>query len=166
MADTYDIQTYLLDRANVHDTIFRMTLAFDNRTPSVLVDSVYTATVHIDYSSIMDKPAEDISSTSWAQSVDSMLSKYDSTQHTAIDLLIELPQPGTAPRPDTCSAIAYGNAWIYKRDAQGRPRAMVRRNGGRYEFELKRLSAAEAGGQNPWRISLQRVLLAFQDVGE
>ncbi|KAI5917641.1 hypothetical protein F4810DRAFT_695505 [Camillea tinctor] len=165
MAGTYDVQTYLLDRANIHDTIFRMTYAFDTRTFSVLVDSVYTPTVHIDYSSIMDRPAEDISSTSWAQNVDSLLAKHDSTQHSIADMLIELPQPGTAARPDTCSVVAYGNAWIYKRDAEGQLRTMVRRNGGRYEFELKRLDELEAKGQNPWRISLQRVLLTFQDVG-
>ncbi|KAI1504852.1 hypothetical protein F5X99DRAFT_329255 [Biscogniauxia marginata] len=171
MPGTYDIQTYLLDRANIHDTIFRMVLAFDTRSPTALVGSVYAPVVHIDYTQILGGSAKEISSSEWAKSLEPVLGQYDSTQHTVSDLLVELPQPGpagstsAAPRPDTCSVVAYANAWLYHRDSEGGPRVMVRRNGGRYELQLVRVTELEEKGQNPWRISKQKMILAYQDKG-
>ncbi|KAG9526715.1 hypothetical protein KCV07_g238, partial [Aureobasidium melanogenum] len=94
---------------------------------------------------------------------------YDTTQHTVHNFLIELPQPSSAnkegARPDSCIVYAHADGWFYNHNAEGRPRIMCRRNGGKYRLEVVRLKEKEEQGENPWRISKQRVELSWQDMG-
>ncbi|KAI1080832.1 hypothetical protein F5B20DRAFT_539114 [Whalleya microplaca] len=166
MIAAYDVQTYLLDRANIHDTIFRMIISFDTRQTSALVKSVYTPRPYIDYSEVLGGSPSEMSSEVWAKSLEPILGAFDSTQHTVQDLLIELPQPTSKKAiklPQTATVIAYAVAWLYRRDSEGQPRVMVRRNGARYELELVRVKELEEKGENPWRISKHKCIFTFQD---
>ncbi|KAI0005666.1 hypothetical protein F4779DRAFT_597888 [Xylariaceae sp. FL0662B] len=166
MVGAYDVQDYLLDRANIHDTIFRMILSFDTKTTKTLVTSVYTPRPYIDYSEVLGGSPQEMSSEVWAKSLDPVLDAFDSTQHTVQDLLIELPQPTTKKaikQPQSCNVIAYAVAWLYRRDSEGQPRVMVRRNGARYELEMVRVKELEEKGENPWRVSKHKLVFTFQD---
>ncbi|OCK74674.1 hypothetical protein K432DRAFT_310270, partial [Lepidopterella palustris CBS 459.81] len=67
--------------------------------------------------------------------------------------------------PDSCKVRAYAHGWFYKRDAEGQPYVMARRNGAGYKLELVRLKGKEEKGENPWRISALKVTLDWQDKG-
>ncbi|KAG9858932.1 hypothetical protein KCU98_g279, partial [Aureobasidium melanogenum] len=170
MATAYDVQTYLLDKSNIKDTVTRMMYAFDNNNSSLLIDQVYTPEIHLDYDTLLlgGKP-EIISSKAWADRLEHMHDAYDTTQHTVHNFLIELPQPSSAnndvARPDSCTVYAHADGWFYNRNVEGRPRIMCRRNGGKYRLEVVRLKDKEEQGENPWRIHKQRVELSWQDMG-
>ncbi|KAG9587540.1 hypothetical protein KCU77_g9047, partial [Aureobasidium melanogenum] len=134
MTAVYDVQTYLLDKSNIQDTVTRMMYAFDNKDSSLLIDQVYTPEIHLDYDNLLlgGKP-EVITSKAWADRLEHMHDAYDTTQHTVHNFLIELPQPSSAnkevARPDSCVVYAHADGWFYKCNAEGRPRIMCRRNG-------------------------------------
>ncbi|CAJ2500544.1 Uu.00g033970.m01.CDS01 [Anthostomella pinea] len=157
-ASGYDMAAYLLDRANIHDTIARMCLAFDTRQPDMLATHVYTPMVHIDYSQLLDSTAMDITREQWAASLEPVFDQWDSRQHVVQDMLIELPQPVGAKgggRLEKCSVVGIALAVAI----------VLQRNGGRYEFEMVRLKELEGRGENPWRISSQKVVMTYQEIG-
>ncbi|KAK7917765.1 hypothetical protein PG985_011373 [Apiospora marii] len=191
MDASYTITRCLLDKENIRDTVFRMVrhpllmlsitgtardmsltvfrqmFAFDERDSEALVKSVYAPEVTINYdATLLGRGAEDMSSREWARRLEHLHDRYDTTQHIVHNLLVELPQPdskGTVRRPGSCKVFAYAHGIFYKRDAEGRPTIMARRQGGHYDLELVRMDVEEEEGVNPWRIKVQNVRLDWQD---
>ncbi|KAK6856614.1 hypothetical protein PG995_006801 [Apiospora arundinis] len=170
MAALYTIPSYLLDKENIRDTVLHMMFAYDERDSETLVNFVYTPEVTINYdTSLLGNGSEDMSSTEWAKRLEHLHDRFDTTQHIVHNLLVKLPQPcatGTGPRPESCKVVAYAHGIFYKRDDEGRPTIMARRQGGRYDLELVRLYLEEDSGENeinPWRIKVQNVRLDWQD---
>ncbi|KAJ5691616.1 hypothetical protein N7488_012351 [Penicillium malachiteum] len=163
MAATYDVQTYLLDRANIQDTIVRTMHLFDTGATAETINSVYTAEIHLDYDELLGFSPGVISSEAWAKRLDQIHTPFEETQHVIQNILIDLPQPtGSNPtRPDRCHVSAYAHGWFYNRDANKFPRLMARRQG---KLEMVRLKELEEKGGNPWRINKQQVRLSWQDL--
>ncbi|AEO71300.1 uncharacterized protein THITE_2058677 [Thermothielavioides terrestris NRRL 8126] len=167
MALPYDVQTYLLDKENIRDTVIRMMLAFDDRATSTLIDSVYAPEILVHYPRLLFDYQKKVSSEEWAKMLEPLLDEFDTTEHIVHNLLIELPQPGKpgTQRPNSCKARAYAHGLFYKFDAEGRPSVMARRQGGGYELELVRVKEKEEAGENPWRISELKASFHWQDRG-
>ncbi|XXH05972.1 hypothetical protein Hte_012416 [Hypoxylon texense] len=81
MATSYDVQTYLLDRANVHDTVARLTMNIDLKSYDGLASEVYAPQVVIDYTSMFGGKPMETTGKEWADSLKPMMSGFDSTQH-------------------------------------------------------------------------------------
>ncbi|KAI1075026.1 hypothetical protein F5B20DRAFT_561532 [Whalleya microplaca] len=161
MTAPYDIQTYLLDRANVHDTVTKNTLYYDIGSFEGLIKEVYAPQVVIDYTSLLGGQPVETTNSEWAKSLEPMMSSYDGTQHVVTGLLIELPQPVKgATRPDKCTVVANVNAHLYRKEAKGGP---IMHNGGRYKLDLVRLPELEEKGENPWRVSKQVTTASWLD---
>ncbi|KAH7027586.1 uncharacterized protein B0I36DRAFT_327418 [Microdochium trichocladiopsis] len=161
MAASYDIPTFLLDKVNIHDTITRMMLGYDDRDFDSLREKVYAPRILMDYSAILGTEPAETSRDDWLKFLDGATVGFDSTQHTAQDMLIELPQPNRgSARPKTVQVVAYVNAHMVKRDARGGP---MMHNGGRSYFELEHFQDIEDQGENPWRISQMRVRPAWEE---
>ncbi|KAJ9132019.1 hypothetical protein NKR23_g11492 [Pleurostoma richardsiae] len=159
MASAYSVTDYLLDKANIHDTVTKMPWYYDVKSEDGLTDEVYAPEVVIDYSKILGAEPYRMTGREWASLVQKLIQGFDSTQHVYGPLIIELPQPGSAPRPDKAKVLSQGNGHMVKKDARGGP---LIQNGGRAIFELVRLPELEAKGQNPWRISYQTVIVAWE----
>ncbi|KAI1138192.1 hypothetical protein F5Y05DRAFT_53398 [Hypoxylon sp. FL0543] len=161
MSASYDIQTYLLDRANVHDTVIRLTLNLDLKSYEGLVRDVYAPQVVIDYTSMFGGQPLETTNEEWARSLEPMMSAFDGTQHVVEGLLIELPQPVEgARRPDKCKVTANVNGHMCRKAARG---GHMMHNGGRYVLDLVRLPELEQKGENPWRISRHATVLSWED---
>ncbi|KAJ5741065.1 hypothetical protein N7493_000937 [Penicillium malachiteum] len=146
MAAAYDVPTYLLDRANIQETIVPTMHLFDTRATAETINSVYTPEIHLDYDQLPGFSLEVIS--------------YRNT-------LIDLPQPmgkNLTTHPNRCHVSAYAHGWFYNRDAERFPRLMVRRQGGKWKLELVRCKELEEEGESPWRINKQQVRLSWQDL--
>lgn len=98
MSASYDIETYLLDKANIQDTMVRMVSfhlpalrakhadplqmhSFDTRATSTLINLVYAPEVHLDYDPLLGGSPEVVSSEVWAKKLEHIHDPYDSTQH-------------------------------------------------------------------------------------
>ncbi|KAI1384151.1 uncharacterized protein F4822DRAFT_62599 [Hypoxylon trugodes] len=157
----YDIQTYLLDRANVHDTVTRLCLNLDLRSNEGLVNDVYASQVVIDYTSMFGGKPLETTSEEWATSLKPSMNRFDGQQHIVTGLLIKLPQPAKGvARPDKCSVVANVTGHLVRKAARGGP---IMHNGGRYVLDLVRLPELEQKGVNPWRISKQVTVLSWED---
>ncbi|KAK7743345.1 hypothetical protein SLS62_010668 [Diatrype stigma] len=168
MTSPYDIQTYLLDRANIHDTVTRMAICIDTRSTEGMVRDVYAPQVEIDYTSLLGGEPSRMTGEAWARSLEPMGEAFDSTQHVYTSFLIELPQPSSpssparnaSARPDSCTVVAYGCAHMTRKGAEGD--SMIH-NGGIVYFEVTRLGELEEQGKNPWRISKQRAVKIWEE---
>lgn len=166
MENTYTIEQYLLDRANINDTVVRMMHAFDSRVVADLVDLVYTPEILLDYDSRMGGRPRTTTSEEWATKVARLHAEDDFTQHLVYNILIELPRPTAkafVTLPETCVVRAYAHGLFYNQDEHGQPRIMTKRNGGDYTLELVRVADLEDRGENPWRIRKHKSRLAWQD---
>ncbi|KAJ5689704.1 hypothetical protein N7462_004096 [Penicillium macrosclerotiorum] len=81
MAKPYDVTTYLLDRANIQDTVVRTMHLFDTGATKETINSVYTQEIHLDYDRRLGFSPEVVSSESWAQRLGQIHKPYDETQH-------------------------------------------------------------------------------------
>ncbi|KAK8074102.1 hypothetical protein PG994_005001 [Apiospora phragmitis] len=138
----------LLDAMTLRATkAFKSMFAYDERDSEALVNSVYAPEVTINYdTSLLGKGAETMPNTEWAKRLEHLHDRFDTTQHIV-----------------QCKVSAYAHGIFYKRDAEGQPTIMARRQGGRYDPGLARLDAKEDLGANPWRIKVQNVRLDWQD---
>ncbi|KAI2626069.1 hypothetical protein GGS26DRAFT_563155 [Hypomontagnella submonticulosa] len=161
MAAPYDTQTYLLDRANVHDTVIKLTMNLDLRSFDGLVKEVYAPQVVIDYTSMFGGKPMETTNEEWAKSLEPMMAGFDAMQHIVMGLLIKLPQPtnGVA-RPDKCTVIANVTGHLFRRAARGGP---MMHNGGRYVLDLERFPELEKKGENPWRITVHKTDAIWED---
>ncbi|KAI0895507.1 hypothetical protein F4806DRAFT_84462 [Annulohypoxylon nitens] len=161
MAAPYDTLAYLLDRANVHDTVTRLGINLDLESREGLIKDVYAPQLTIDYTSMFGGSPTETTNEKWADDLDPMMKSFDGKQHLVTSVLIELPQPvnGVA-RPDKCRVIANVNGHLFRRAARGGP---MMHNGGRYVLDLVRLPELEKRGENPWRISRHEAVLSWED---
>ncbi|KAI1641373.1 hypothetical protein F4809DRAFT_636662 [Biscogniauxia mediterranea] len=161
MASSYDIQTWLLDRANIHDTVTRLTFHIDTKSVEGLINEVYAPNLVLDYTSMFGGEPQETTGNEWGQKVGSMMARYDETHHVVTGLLIQLPQPtNQAGRPDKCTVISNVTAHMVRRNVKGGP---IVHDGGRYILDLIRLPELEEKGENPWRISKQTFTAAWYD---
>ncbi|KAJ5715714.1 uncharacterized protein N7483_012895 [Penicillium malachiteum] len=152
MAATYDVQTYLLDRANIrHYRSDDAPIQFDTGATTETINSVYTTEIHLDYDQLLGFSPEVISSEAWAKRWIKFISRLKKRNMSSSEaqtpspgkkktmtpvknrnILIDLPQPtgnNLTTRPDRCHVSAYAHGWFYNRDANKFPRLMARRQG-------------------------------------
>ncbi len=77
----YDIPQYLLDRANIHDTVTKVPIFYDTGNLARLASEVYAAEVEIDYTSILGGTPFTISSKEWVERAGALLDGFAATQH-------------------------------------------------------------------------------------
>ncbi|KAK7967528.1 uncharacterized protein PG986_001805 [Apiospora aurea] len=185
----YTIQQYLLDRANIQDTVNKITLYYDTDNAPALADECYAPggddAVTIDYTSMFAGRPLTVSSRKWAADAVGMLRAFDAKQHVVTGLVIEqLPQPaipiinaaaaaGThvaVPSiPDSCTVVANVNGHIVRKAATAEAAesaefaSSLLHNGGRYEFDLVRVKELEEAGKNPWRVRKHKCILTWSD---
>ncbi|RYP32308.1 hypothetical protein DL767_005283 [Monosporascus sp. MG133] len=157
MGSPYDIQTYLLDRANIHDTLSRLPIYYDIKSTEGLIKDVFAPRVEVDYTSILGGQPTHTTGEEWGRTLQPMLEAFDATQHVYTNLLIELPQPGqNSVRPESCTVVAHGSAHMVRNGS-------LMHNGGLVYFEFVRLKDLEEKGLNPWRISKQKFEVAWEE---
>ncbi|KAH6847466.1 hypothetical protein B0I37DRAFT_145504 [Chaetomium sp. MPI-CAGE-AT-0009] len=152
----YDITQYLLDRANIHDTVTKVPLYYDTADLPSLLNNVYAPSIEIDYTSILGGAPFTVSRADWVDRVGGMLQAFASSQHVTSGIIAHLPQPGagvTRPEKVAVQAQVAGNM-VGKAEAGG----ALMQNGGLLEAELQWDAGLEAEGQNPWRISKYKVI--------
>ncbi|KAK2747482.1 hypothetical protein CKAH01_06659 [Colletotrichum kahawae] len=166
---TYDIQEYLLDRANIHDTITKLCHAYDTNSPTLLTTDVYTPRIRLDYAAFFGADAPSAADAAdWARSAIGALEGMTATQHLLAGIVAGLPQPSstststsaTVVRPETCRARANVMAALVREGARG---GALMQNGGYYEFELVRVRELEEQGKNPWRISFHKAVPTWEN---
>ncbi|KAH8204006.1 hypothetical protein TruAng_001817 [Truncatella angustata] len=140
MAPAYDIQTYLLDKSNIEDTIQKQVLYYDLKDVSLLEQEVYAPECIIDYTAMFGGEPWHTTSKDWAKEVVELTGTLDSAQHYL--------------SPETCTAIANGGAHMVRQEAEG---GQLLHNGGRQDYEVVRLPELEEQGENPWRIRTQKI---------
>ncbi|KAI2616064.1 hypothetical protein GGR54DRAFT_248279 [Hypoxylon sp. NC1633] len=159
MAATYDVQTYLLDKANIETTVNRLTINVDLEEWDNLISQVYAPEVVIDFTSLSGGKPHVTTNEAWVKGLLRKMKGFDSAQHIVTNLVIELPQPiKGARRPNKCIVHAQVNGHMFRRAAKGGP--MIH-NGGRYVLELVRLPELEEKGENPWRVSKQAIFVVW-----
>lgn len=84
MASKYDIETYLLDKSHISDTITRMLLGFDREDYTSLINDVYAPDVHLDYDPLLGGKPETLPSLEWTKRLATIHEPYDTTQHVIL----------------------------------------------------------------------------------
>ncbi|GKT91825.1 hypothetical protein Ct61P_09675 [Colletotrichum tofieldiae] len=187
---TYDAQAYLLDRANIHDTITKLvsTLLLPSGptrlTRAAKVPRLRHGVAHdprVRSLRPRDRPRlrgllrrrrpDERKGPEWSRSVVDVLRPMTATQHLLAGVVANLPQPAPppppgsapsgAPRPDSCRAVANVFASLVREGVRGGGGLM--QNGGRYEFELVRIAALEDEGRNPWRIRFHKAVATWEN---
>ncbi|KAK3939701.1 hypothetical protein QBC46DRAFT_387360 [Diplogelasinospora grovesii] len=152
----YNIEQYLLDRANIHDTVTKLTICYDTQDIPTLIKDVFADEVDVDYTSILGGSPFRVGGSEWSERLGKIISAYDSTQHITTGLVINLPQPsgGTKQqRPDIVTVDAQAMATMVKASAATDAAGSILQNGGLLNIELERNQTLEEKGVNPWRIT-------------
>ncbi|KAK8034905.1 hypothetical protein PG993_009900 [Apiospora rasikravindrae] len=178
MATEYTIQQYLLDRANIQDTVNKITLYYDTGNADALADECYApGEVTIDYTSMFAGRPLTVSNRKWAADAVGTMRIFDAKQHVVTGLVIEqLPQPAIAAgvniastTPDTCTVVANVNGHVMRKAAavtateSAEFAGSLIHNGGRYEFDMVRIKELEEAGKNPWRVRRHKCFLTWSD---
>ncbi|KAF3762247.1 hypothetical protein M406DRAFT_72265 [Cryphonectria parasitica EP155] len=122
MSSTYTVTDYLLDRANIHDTVTKLPWYYDTRSEAGLLSEVFAPEVHIDYTRILGSEPSTVAATEWAPQVVRMCEHFDSSQHIYGNLIIELPQPNTPNHPDKAKVlVSQAGASMVRAAAEGGP---------------------------------------------
>ncbi|KAK4464146.1 hypothetical protein QBC42DRAFT_263998 [Cladorrhinum samala] len=161
---SYTIPQYLLDRANIHDTVAKIPLYYDTRNLSGLLDEVYAPEVHIDYTSIIGGEPFTITREEWIERVGKILEGFASTQHVTSGIITNLPQPtsqsSTRPTTVTVHAQVSGNLVGHPSSPDGS--ATLSQNGGLLEAELQFFPSLESQSLNPWRITKYKTIKGWE----
>ncbi|KAJ7255298.1 SnoaL-like domain-containing protein [Mycena rebaudengoi] len=157
---TYSVTDYLLDRANIHDTITSMFWHVDRHNWDMLSSSSFTENIVMDYTALAGggKPSH----TTAIQQVEDwkvLLKDMETSIHVVTGILSDLPQPAVdvvvqPPNEAKCSCNSL--VTHVRRHAQGDP---VTTGGGYYEFKLVKTATGLTG--NPWRISEMKATPSF-----
>ncbi|KAH8682274.1 hypothetical protein BX600DRAFT_448129 [Xylariales sp. PMI_506] len=163
MAGSYDVSTYLLDRANINDTVQKQMLYYDLKNIQGLEEEVFAPECIIDYTSMFGGEPLRTTNKKYAADALRLINTLDASQHAIAGMVIQLPQPGpkSGGRPDSCKVIANGNGHLVRKAAEGGG-PMVH-NGGIQEYEMVRLPELEAKGENPWRVRGYKFIPAWMD---
>ncbi|KAI3399808.1 hypothetical protein diail_5605 [Diaporthe ilicicola] len=161
MSSTYTVTDYLLDRANIHDTVTKLAWYYDTHSEDGLREEVFAPELHVDYSKILGGEPFVTSGPAWAAQANKLVEKFDSSQHLYGHLIIELPQPGSSSAPPAkCKVLGQCGASMV-RSAAGEGSSLLQ-NGGQTVIEVVRLPELEVKGVNPWRVSSQAIKPAWQ----
>ncbi|KAK8856555.1 hypothetical protein PGQ11_012467 [Apiospora arundinis] len=127
MSAGYTIQQYLLDRANIQDTVNKITLYYDTHNAEALADECYVpGDVTIDYTSMFGGQPLIVSNRKWAADTMDALRIFDAKQHVLTGIVIDqLPQPAVvagattthAAVPDQCMVVANVNGHLMRKAA-------------------------------------------------
>ncbi|KAK3903120.1 hypothetical protein C8A05DRAFT_43601 [Staphylotrichum tortipilum] len=149
---SYDIAQYLLDRANIHDTVVKVNL-------EGLRSEVYAASVENDYTSLLGGTSTVVPREDWVNQVGGILGHFASTQHVTSGIITNLPQPtANATRPEKVTIYAQVAGNMVGENAEDGSAQSLMQNGGFLEAELQRDMELERQGQNPWRITKYKVI--------
>ncbi|EXJ89403.1 hypothetical protein A1O3_02470 [Capronia epimyces CBS 606.96] len=149
----YDTTDYLLDRANIHDTVTKLATYVDMQQWDQLETQVIADPINLDYTLMFGGEVESKTAQDAVAHWKTLMEPMDATQHVVTSLLISLPPPpGSMEKVEHASAIAYFLVNITKKGTTGGENTT---NGGRYEIELTKVLNT-AG--NPWRISTLRAV--------
>lgn len=158
----YSTTDYLLDRANIHDTVTKLYLLNDLKLWDRLVAEVpASAGITLDYSKLFGSPPSKHSPKGLVDVWKPMMDEMTSTQHVVTGWLIELPQPGGGgkEKPTKAKVIANIQVVLNRKGVDGGDRTS---NGGRGEIEMVKEEGKEG---NPWRIEVLRAMEGFWRVG-
>ncbi|KAH7928717.1 hypothetical protein BV22DRAFT_1004205 [Leucogyrophana mollusca] len=150
-SDSYTILQFLLDRANIQDTITSMTAFLDRRNWDGLTEHVLSKhEVTIDFTQLYGgeiyKGPGAGQSEAWRVATESLTS----WQHVTTGVLVDLPQPGEGVGvPHKVKASANSTVTLQRDGTMG---DNMIQHGGIYTLELTRGSAG-LGSANPWRVS-------------
>ncbi|KAL2200038.1 hypothetical protein P885DRAFT_58227 [Corynascus similis CBS 632.67] len=151
---SYEIAQYLLDRANIHDTIIKVPFYYDTVNINGLESEVYGPSIEIDYTSIMGGSPFTVSRAEWVEQADGLLHKFASSQHVTTGIVTNLPQPGpNVARPEKVTVYAQVTASMIGKSEVTNGDALFVQNGGLLEAELTRYADLEKRAENPWRIT-------------
>lgn len=78
---SYDIPTYLLDRANIHDTVTKMSLLLDLKKWAQIGEEVFAETLLVDYTSLLGGEPYTITGVKQAETWEHQLRALDAWQH-------------------------------------------------------------------------------------
>lgn len=151
----YTVLDYLLDRANIHDTITKLFFLVDTREFDRVPKEVFMEEVDIDYTSLFGGEPYRITSKDQIRQWQALLGHMEKSSHVTTSILSYLPQPGTGPRPTKTSATANTVTSLVCKAVFGDP---IVQSGGYYNFELVR---DPSFGGNPWRISAMKANVAW-----
>lgn len=155
---SYTSEDYLMDRANIHDLVTKMSLFLDLSRWSALETEVFAEVVLVDYTSMFGGEPKTFTGKeqveSWKGQIEASGAKK--WQHVSSSLLIDIPQPGESVEvPKKAGAIGNVVA-ILQREVEG-SKAVEVSNGGRYDLNLVKTSATG----NPWRINVLKADLVW-----
>ncbi|KAJ7635280.1 hypothetical protein FB45DRAFT_1057151 [Roridomyces roridus] len=153
---TYSASDYLLDRANIQDTIVRMAWSADRKdwdtTAAQFADELV-----MDYTSMFGGEPVTTTPRNQAEVWKGMLEYMDGLTHATTNLLVDLPQPSTsAEHPTEASATCNILVTLRRDAAHGDP---IQQSGGIWSFKLSK--SASANGGNPWRIEYMKADAAW-----
>ncbi|KAK4105396.1 hypothetical protein N658DRAFT_503547 [Parathielavia hyrcaniae] len=156
---SYDIVQYLLDHANIHDTVTKVPLYYDTHNLSGLESEVYAPTIEIDYTSILGGEPRVVSRADWIDEAGRILNNFAASQHITTGIITHLPQPGpNVIRPDKVTVHAQARGNMVGKSDGGDATVRLTQNGGLLEADLVWDADLERQGQNPWRISRYKVI--------
>ncbi|KAK0190452.1 hypothetical protein F5146DRAFT_1137287 [Armillaria mellea] len=138
---------YLLDKANIHDTVIKGVLYYDLQRWDDLEREVFADKIHVDYTSLFGGEAVDVKRKDQIEAYKGSFKRVEKSQHLTTSLLIDLPQPGSVPPPKKVQVYANYIITLVPKDGE---KGLVQ-NGGRYLVEVSRITPSDGG--NPWRMS-------------
>ena len=114
----YTTTDFLLDRANIHDTVTKLYLFADRRELDRF-DEVAASSMVFDYTLMFGGEPQTFSPVELSEFYRNFLTKMSTTQHIVTSLVIELPQPGNSE--EVAKAKVTGNiiANLTRKDVDG-----------------------------------------------
>ncbi|KAK0461641.1 uncharacterized protein EV420DRAFT_1639937 [Desarmillaria tabescens] len=142
---SYSAIDYLLDKANIHDTITKTFLYVDLLRWEDLEKEAFTDNIRVDCTSLFGAGEESAYDDVCFLPLPYILPSHSSPRYRS--LLIDLPQSGSIPSPMEAQVTANFSVTLVPKDGE---KGLVQ-NGGRYHSEVSRITPSDGG--NPWRIS-------------
>ncbi|KAK0491512.1 hypothetical protein IW261DRAFT_1438124 [Armillaria novae-zelandiae] len=144
---SYTAIDYLLDKANIHDTVTKGMLYIDLLRWDDLEKEVFTDNIRVDYTSLFGGKVMDVKSTDQIEAWKGLFKRVENSQHTSTSLLIDLPPPGSVPPPNKVQIYANYLVTLVPKDDEQK----LVQNGGHYIIDVSRITPSDGG--NPWRTS-------------
>lgn len=144
----YTTSDYLLDRANIHDTVTKI-YTYTDRHEWDKFDEFAAPSLLLDYTAMFGGEPRSVTPAELVETWKPFMSKMTSHQHVITSILIRLPQPGSMEKVSKAQVDANVIANLVRKDFQGGERTS---NGGRATIEVSKVSDDPAFG-NPWRVS-------------
>lgn len=153
----YSVSDYLLDRANIHDTVSKHYMTFDRKRWEEY-DQVLAPNFVLDYTNMFGGEPRTVTPSEIAQEWKGFSEKLTGHQHIMTSLIITLPQPGsTSEKVMKATVEANVIATLVRKGHEGGEQTS---NGGILDLELTKVSEDPAFG-NPWRISKFKANIAW-----